>query len=303
MVPRPGLVSLLVIARSSVQVRPPAPILTVTYGPQHFDTHGIGYDPHPGSLAFADRCHGYPLRRCVGLEPVTLCAVSTRNLTNRATGSEIARSPRSQRATLVGVTPSALASCAWVNPRTSRRPRSSLPVTGGDCTRGTEPPASPLCGIRRSGQPIPRRSPASRRGSLSRRGGLVAAWLGVRVVKSRRDAGTSGHGRTVLSGAQGPSGLPARRGRSTARAGAGWLGVRGAREAGRPAPAEEVSIDASSRIRACRRPPSTSANRRDSVRIRQSLNRPPSLRQQIWLSFLCRSMPTWSMAGPLLVRP
>jgi len=42
---------------------------------------------------------------------------------------------------------------------------------------------------------------------------------------------------------------------------------------------------------------------RGSVRIRRSISSPPSARMQIWLSLLCRSMPIWSMAGPLLLAP
>src|SRR5262245_58687493 len=37
--------------------------------------------------------------------------------------------------------------------------------------------------------------------------------------------------------------------------------------------------------------------------MRRSITSPVSVSRQIWLSFLCRSMPTYSMADPLLVAP
>ena len=53
-----------------------------------------------------------------------------------------------------------------------------------------------------------------------------------------------------------------------------------------------LSVEASTRIRARGRPSNTSANRWGSVRMRRSITSPVSVSRQIWLSFLCRSMPT-----------
>ena len=64
-----------------------------------------------------------------------------------------------------------------------------------------------------------------------------------------------------------------------------------------------LSVDASIRIRARGRGPRTAAKRSGSVRMRCSINSPPSARIQIWLSLLWTSMPIWSMAGlPFLRR-
>jgi hypothetical protein len=61
-----------------------------------------------------------------------------------------------------------------------------------------------------------------------------------------------------------------------------------------------LSVEASRRMRARGRSPRTAANRSGVVRIRRSITSPPSLRMQSWLSFLCTSIPIWSMAGPPL---
>src|SRR5437867_5776129 len=58
-----------------------------------------------------------------------------------------------------------------------------------------------------------------------------------------------------------------------------------------------LSVEASIRIRARGRSPSTAAKRCGSVRIRCSISWPASVTMQIWLDCLCTAMPTWSMAG------
>src|SRR5262249_32676412 len=58
-----------------------------------------------------------------------------------------------------------------------------------------------------------------------------------------------------------------------------------------------LSVDASRRIFACARPPSTSVNLPRSVWIRFSMTSPFSVTMYSWLCLLCTSMPICSTAG------
>ena len=60
-----------------------------------------------------------------------------------------------------------------------------------------------------------------------------------------------------------------------------------------------LSVEASTRMRAGVLPANTSSKLALVDLMRRSVSSPPSLRAQIWLEVLCRSMPTKSMAGHL----
>jgi len=158
-----------------------------------------------------------------------------------------------------------------------RRTRSSAAVNGGD----------PLVRVRE------RRPPGAHHGARTWRWASASRCAGGRPPTERLRPG------------------PGHCGDRSAPYACGWRtwgrsSGRPRRRRGRPPPNTGRLTRSPSRPRggcARARAPSISAKRRGSVRIRRSSSSTPSTRMHIWLSFLCRSMPIWSMAGALLLAP